>query len=631
MTLITVAVPMAAIGAGAQMYAANKASKSQSVSRVSTMNHDQLALFNVGISRITGIPTSVISGNKLNLLRLAQSGELDHLSDPDAFNSGVSKKVFQPDRVANLTSTQKDILQKAVGTNRSGLDVRKIFESGDLQSKPMTESQELPVPEFKDQSTSDFDGNTSQTVGEGGAEVITPTEDVRVIPNGGVEGDGSLLDTMKGQTISNPILGTAPVTAPELKGHRRLTSQKNKDQFNADTIAFNQNNDMLSNFQNSTQGGQNPLASESNTVGVSGEELISNTGLTGFETGGVVKAGQSAVVGEGGTETLVPTGVGADVQNATKSALSGQSSSTINRDTTNQFIKSNVVDPANRQFNRTTMPSISASTAGVGFLGSQKVKATQVATDNLSNQIGQQSSAIQFQDEQARRSLAESAANRQAGAIQTGLNVQNNDLLRGQSQANIAGTQARTAGTEASTLGTQANTLGTQANTLGTQANTESTGVQTDRLRGLIPIEVEQAMSNLNLSDTQIQDLKLSMEQQVSATGRFDLETEAMFKEGGVSDQQIEQMRANIASTSTATEGSAIGNIVNQQNAIQQQILDEFTNYNNALKFANIEQAQNQAEIDGARQKLAEINEQVRLAQAEFNALFSETTTAITG
>ena len=174
-------------------------------------------------------------------------------------------------------------------------------------------------------------------------------------------------------------------------------------------------------------------------------------------------------------------------QNAVSQQLSGAPSSTINEDTTQQFIQKSIADPARRDFQLETVPTIKSAGAGPGYWGSAVFNATNRAKGDLESNISSQGAQYAYMDEQARRDLAENAANRQAGAIPMSLNVQNNPLLQQQTQANIAGTQAATnrinsmtpyelSQMQASTGGIQAQTAGTQAQTAAQLQQTQQSG-----------------------------------------------------------------------------------------------------------------------------------------------------------
>jgi hypothetical protein len=101
-----------------------------------------------------------------------------------------------------------------------------------------------------------------------------------------------------------------------------------------------------------------------------------------------------------------------------KSALSGAPSTTINPETSEQFYQSAVKAPALKEFSEDVLPQIRESNNRGGFVwGTARQKAENDAYADLMDTLTTRRSEISYADEEARRGLAESAAQRQVSAL----------------------------------------------------------------------------------------------------------------------------------------------------------------------------------------------------------------------
>jgi hypothetical protein len=98
--------------------------------------------------------------------------------------------------------------------------------------------------------------------------------------------------------------------------------------------------------------------------------------------------------------------------------LAGIPSTEINPETTRQFYQSNIYEPSMRTWREDTLPSIRESMGG-NFWSTARQSAEQSAATDLQGQLSQAYGQLQYQDEQARRDLAESALSRVLNAYQT--------------------------------------------------------------------------------------------------------------------------------------------------------------------------------------------------------------------
>ena len=113
--------------------------------------------------------------------------------------------------------------------------------------------------------------------------------------------------------------------------------------------------------------------------------------------------------------------LGGEAGDALSRLLSGDPSTEINADLSNQFFESSIAAPARRTFQEQTLPGINRSFSGPGFFGSARARATGRATERFNEGLEGQRASLLFQDEQARRGLAESAAGRQLSALAPGV------------------------------------------------------------------------------------------------------------------------------------------------------------------------------------------------------------------
>lgn len=399
-------------------------------------------------------------------------------------------------------------------------------------------------------------------------------------------------------------------------------------------------------------GASNPLALEENQVGMNPNALMKRRGLTGRAEGGFVRKGQSVVVGEKGQpETLMSATKG-----ATRKALSGAPSTDINKATTERYISESVAQPLRREYEQYTNPLIQSAYAGPGYWSSARAGAQGRAAENVGAKIGEIGSNIRYTDEQARRGLSESAANRSLSAIPGSLSVMAHPLMMGQMGANIGLTQAQTGavgfGVErgqkllSGELGQQGANIGaTRAGTKATefgvsrgqkllpgemggqQAATEAMQFQTERGRELLPAELEQMqagiqqiLAGVGLTDVQAERLNGMIQQDMARTGMIEAETERLMRSMGMMDAQIEQVKAQTAQMDADLMRAPLDYQQQQQQIIAQQI----GNLTAQMGLAGVQQAQNQAELDAALAKFLEENEAAYAIFQQLMALFSE-------
>lgn len=543
----------------------------------STLGVDPSSLF---FDPETGKPQQPRKG----LEQLLKSGAFDDIKLPE-FNP------FEGQRVADLTPSMLQGLQ----TNQ-GLLGSITGSAGQVPTEAFnTLFARRGLPQIAG----------TEVVGEQGPEVITANQNVDVLPVGAAQPNVNPLTVNTTQNTAGGVLGrTALGNAP-------------------------------------TAG---PLATEQNQVGINPDELLRNTRLPGLAQGGQLQTGQQAVVGEQGPEVLrKPTApvnpLTSQIQGATSRALSGAPSSEINTGTTEQLIQKSIADPLRRNFQEQTLQNINTAFAGPGFFGSARAKATIKAGQDVEQQIGSLGSQFRFQDEQARRDLAESAAGRSAASIPTALGVTNNPLVQQQLGANIGATQAGTAATQFGVERGQALLGGEvgqqQANIAGTQAGTAQTEFGTERGQQLLGGElgqqqanIGQTLSNIGMTDAQIQRTQGLIEQDIANTGQISANTEATLRQMGLTDANIEQVKANTALTDAELLTRPLDFQQQQQNIIGQQL----ANLGGAMQIAGIEQAHNQ---DVLNAEFAEwlAKEENAPAKRQFDTLmqlFGESTTTTT-
>lgn len=98
--------------------------------------------------------------------------------------------------------------------------------------------------------------------------------------------------------------------------------------------------------------------------------------------------------------------------------LSGQPSTNINPQATQNFFNTNIKQPMQQQFTEEILPQVSEQFEGAGtYWGGARADAESKATQDFSNSLARELANLQYQDEQARRGLAESAADRSLSAL----------------------------------------------------------------------------------------------------------------------------------------------------------------------------------------------------------------------
>jgi len=279
-----------------------------------------------------GILPSELAASGSNLKKLLKSGALDDLVNSNPY------KMFTGDRVADLTEDQLKILGNVnpltdtvmAGPTTSG-NFTKLLASRGFDT-PAAASTYNPLAMMTAEPSLTTVSTAGESVGEAGPEVITANQDVVVSP--------SAKSSAYQRASQN---GTLP--------NRGMPIEADYD----DTQSYRS---ALNNFRNQQEklakmrGGSetvNPLVTEQNQVGANPDELLKRTRLPGYATGGVLKEGQSAVVGEQGQETVTPLKSATD--QATLTALSGKPSTEINTGATEGLIQSSIVNPAWKNYN----------------------------------------------------------------------------------------------------------------------------------------------------------------------------------------------------------------------------------------------------------------------------------------
>jgi len=578
------------------------------VTKTSTLGPKQKPILPLLISKMFDgkIPASVIANTK-KFRQLLKSGELDDLL-PSRDDS-----VFKGDRVADLTDTQKKIIGSSGGladTIRGGTTTNANIDTL-LQKRGLAPAERLAGP---------------ITSGP-----FVPSE-IEVPETVGSEFDDEskpLLDLFK-QLIEEKTLklqDKAEIKLGKVEDQRIRREERNPElsrlqpaevvgEQGPEVITATQPSTVLPNVQAPVAQSFNPLGQvalgagptiaapaiiEQNQVGADPAALLAETQLPGLASGGELLPGQSAVVGEQGPEVVQPqptqTATAAtpslipqandplrnDQVNATQRHLSGDPSTTVNTGTTDKLIQNAVANPARKNFAENTSQTINSAFAGPGFFGSARGKALQKGAQDVEDSILSQGSQLRYQDEQARRGLAESAANRSLSAINPSLAVSNNPLAQGQATANIGATQA---GTEAQKFDTEAN-----KSLLPGELEQQSANVQ-------------QSLANIGLTDVQTERFGGLIEQDMARTGQIDAQTEDIMRREGVTDAQIEQIKSNTANTDADLVRKANDAQIQQQQARSNQI----RNLMDTLGLASVGQAQNQAEINAIMQEFGEVN-----------------------
>lgn len=105
------------------------------------------------------------------------------------------------------------------------------------------------------------------------------------------------------------------------------------------------------------------------------------------------------------------------MQGALSGALSGQLSTNINQQTTEDYYRQAIERPAMRQYEEEVRPAWMQQTSNIH--SSARDTQEQKGYENLFSNLQSQRAGLMYQDEQARRGLAESAAQRQLSGLQT--------------------------------------------------------------------------------------------------------------------------------------------------------------------------------------------------------------------
>jgi len=522
------------------------------VETISTMNAQQKRVFPVLLSALLGgkIPASILADKKA-FNRLLRSGELDTLLE--------DKNVYQGERVAPLTGTQ----QKILGSTGGYADLVNAGSQSSPGFGELFERRGLPAP-----------------VGNAAVNPLVLTE-------------ATVPDT--GEAIPTQVVGETPevITAKEdvaitpslLSGYKDLVAEKQ-------ALYRSQLDKRLAGWEKrrlKREARANPLATEGNQQGIDPATLLQTTQLPGLQTGGILRQGQSAVVGERGRETVNP--LRQQTQAATGRALSGRPSATVNTAATEGFIQGAIANPLRKNFQENTLQQTKRSFAGPGYWGSARAKAEVKGAQDVESQIGSLGAQYRYADEQARRELSESAANRSLAAIPSSLNVQNNPLAQGQMQANIGATEMGTARTGA-----------------------------------LLPGEVSQQLANVGLTNTQTDRVGGLIVQDFETTGRISAETERVMADVGIAQVTIDSIKAS----TTLKDASLLAAEQNYRMGEQKILGERINQMNQLLAQAGVEQAQNQNEINAVLMKYYEENPAFReILNNIFNILGIQTQTAV--
>jgi len=250
-------------------------------------------------------------------------------------------------------------------------------------------------------------------------------------------------------------------------------------------------------------------------------------------------------------------------------SLSGNPSTTINKETTDRFIQESIADPARRNFDLNTLQQIKSSFAGSGFSSSARAMAESRGRGDVESQINSLGAQARMSDEQQRRQLAENAADRALQAVPASITAQNNPLAQMQAAANIASTQADTS-TEISTL-------------KGTLA---------------------QQMANVGLTNAQVVETQGKIIQDVAETGKISQETRNLLQDRGLTTAAIDKMEASTAGIDLSSVQAAQNLRKGEQEILTQQI----NNLSSLINVAGIEQGQDQNELNAQIQEWIEAN-----------------------
>lgn len=138
-----------------------------------------------------------------------------------------------------------------------------------------------------------------------------------------------------------------------------------------------------------------------------------------------------------------------------QSLVAGTPSTTINSDTTREYYNRSIANPANRKLYGETLPAVNRNYARNYWSTARTNAQNKAITDNAAN-LDTIRGNLLYQDENARRGLAESAANRSVQALQydptqtmlrlLGIQPVQNTVVQGASPfdvfANLGGTAA---------------------------------------------------------------------------------------------------------------------------------------------------------------------------------------------
>ncbi len=462
----------------------------------------------------------------------------------DDLNLFPQQRVYEGDRVAPLTDTQQNILS-GVGTVNP------------LQNFAMPAGYEQIL------ARRGLSSGGGEPVGENGPEVITATEPTAILPAGTTAPNPNPLNRLEGNIQAGPAGVSALGTGPTIPS---------------------------------------PVTEE-NQINVDANELMRRRNLPGYATGGTLQPGQKAVVGEAGAETAHP--LQAQTQAATSQQLSGKPSTTIDKGTTENYITQSIANPAWKGYEDKLKPAIHSAYAGPGMWGSGRVKQEVQTAENVGADVQNRAAQTRYADEQARRGLSESAANRQGQSIQTSLNVQNNPLAQVQTAANIGATEFGTERGQALLPG---------------EVSGQQVGIQQVRAN------IQQTLNNANLTANQNKRLSGLIEQDLAATGQIEANTAATMRSLGLTDAQIEQVKSNTANTDMDLLKSGLDMELQSQQIISQQL----RNLGGQMELAGIEQTQNQNEMNAKFQAFLEENQAAMAVWNELmNIMGQSTMTAI--
>ena len=599
---LTAALVTAGISAGANLATRKK----PSVKKTSTLTKTQKNIQWKLLADYLNIPSSQLRSNK-DFIKLLDSGYLDK-------TSFIPEKIPYPeDIVADLTATQKNVLGQVGGfiprtmnTNISAATGGAGGMASLFTKQGLTPPTSLDVPPA---ATNPLGG--LEVVGEDGPETITANKRSLVMPAEIAKPTSADTTANTPQPLKNENwLERAPEwwespSAGKMAKWLRKYHEKGKipdtDQI-ATLAAYGLLPDELK--------AKSSPVTEDNQVGAKVTDFPPQ--IPGMATGGVIEPGHKALVGEQGPELVMET------QNAASRALSGIPSSQVNTGTTENFIQQGIAAPARQGFERGTLQQIKSSYAGPGYWGSARAKAEATGRGDVESQINALGSQYRYQDEQAKRELAESAANRSLNAIPSALAVQNNPLGQLQTKANIAATEAGTGATQFATQRGQALLSGE----IGQQkANVEATQFGTQRGQALLGGEVGQqsadikaTLANAGLTDAQSNRVQTLIEQDIATTGRISAETEQVMAQTGIANANIADIKAKTALSQSELYARA-ASMQQQQQAL---ITSQLNNLSSIMKLAGIEQAQNQAEING---QIAQIIQKNETAAAFYNWL----------